>query len=320
VHSRVTRRVKFSPNGYGYGWALPIGYVPVAIVTPNRMKGRRGLPAVGPQALSHYHVGPDPPASDPTAEGPTAEGPACLSFYIDPSAFDVPGRGSSSRGLLACYRGEGELLTVMPRTHAWSSPMAIPDLCARTQNIRIADSPVPVHGACLPTQAAVKHLHVLGKKTSLARTRPRQRTKAGDIFQPTHDLLRRRLCYSRRRRIARHRLRVLRFLITTPISTSSLAQPAEEHARTRRGYGHGDAHRHRLPAPPRSCCRLRGATSLAGGRPRPRLVGRPGRREPRPRPRHLRLRGRSITQLSPRQIWHGMARAAATLRACSALL
>jgi hypothetical protein len=31
VHSRVTRRVKFSPNGYG--WALPIGYVPVAIVT-----------------------------------------------------------------------------------------------------------------------------------------------------------------------------------------------------------------------------------------------------------------------------------------------
>jgi hypothetical protein len=33
VHSRVTRRVKFSPNGYGYGWALPIGYVPVAIVT-----------------------------------------------------------------------------------------------------------------------------------------------------------------------------------------------------------------------------------------------------------------------------------------------
>jgi hypothetical protein len=33
VHSRVTRRVKFSPNGYG--WALPIGYVPVAIVTPD---------------------------------------------------------------------------------------------------------------------------------------------------------------------------------------------------------------------------------------------------------------------------------------------
>jgi hypothetical protein len=33
VHLRVTRRVKFSPNGYGYGWALPIGYVPVAIST-----------------------------------------------------------------------------------------------------------------------------------------------------------------------------------------------------------------------------------------------------------------------------------------------
>jgi hypothetical protein len=33
VHSRVTRWVKLSPNGYGYGWALPIGYVPVAIVS-----------------------------------------------------------------------------------------------------------------------------------------------------------------------------------------------------------------------------------------------------------------------------------------------
>jgi hypothetical protein len=29
VHLWVTRRAKFSPNGYG--WALPIGYVPVAI-------------------------------------------------------------------------------------------------------------------------------------------------------------------------------------------------------------------------------------------------------------------------------------------------
>lgn len=30
---------------------------------------RRGSPAVGPLALSHCHVGPDPPASDPTANG-----------------------------------------------------------------------------------------------------------------------------------------------------------------------------------------------------------------------------------------------------------
>jgi hypothetical protein len=29
VHLQVTRRVKFSPNRYG--WALPIGYVPIAI-------------------------------------------------------------------------------------------------------------------------------------------------------------------------------------------------------------------------------------------------------------------------------------------------
>ena len=28
---RVTRRVKFNPNGYGYGWPLPDGYIPVAI-------------------------------------------------------------------------------------------------------------------------------------------------------------------------------------------------------------------------------------------------------------------------------------------------
>ena len=30
---RVTRRVKFNPNGYGYGWPLPDGYIPVAIPT-----------------------------------------------------------------------------------------------------------------------------------------------------------------------------------------------------------------------------------------------------------------------------------------------
>jgi hypothetical protein len=32
---RVTRRVKFygCGYGYGYGWALPVGYVPVAIST-----------------------------------------------------------------------------------------------------------------------------------------------------------------------------------------------------------------------------------------------------------------------------------------------
>jgi hypothetical protein len=29
---RVTRRVKFYGCGYGYGWALPVGYVPVAIL------------------------------------------------------------------------------------------------------------------------------------------------------------------------------------------------------------------------------------------------------------------------------------------------
>ena len=31
VWVRVTRRVKFIPCGCGYGWPLPVGYVPVAI-------------------------------------------------------------------------------------------------------------------------------------------------------------------------------------------------------------------------------------------------------------------------------------------------
>jgi hypothetical protein len=31
---RVTRRVKFCRCGYGYGWTLPVGYVPVAILRP----------------------------------------------------------------------------------------------------------------------------------------------------------------------------------------------------------------------------------------------------------------------------------------------
>jgi hypothetical protein len=30
---RVTQRVKFCGCEYGYGWALPVGYVPVAILT-----------------------------------------------------------------------------------------------------------------------------------------------------------------------------------------------------------------------------------------------------------------------------------------------
>jgi hypothetical protein len=34
IRVRVTRQVKFC--GYGYGWALPVGYVPVAILRPNQ--------------------------------------------------------------------------------------------------------------------------------------------------------------------------------------------------------------------------------------------------------------------------------------------
>ena len=32
VRVRVTRRIKFTPCGCGYGWPLPVGFVPVAIL------------------------------------------------------------------------------------------------------------------------------------------------------------------------------------------------------------------------------------------------------------------------------------------------
>ena len=46
---RVTRRVKFNPNGYGYGWPLPDGYIPVAIPTRGRGRGRGAHRARGPR-------------------------------------------------------------------------------------------------------------------------------------------------------------------------------------------------------------------------------------------------------------------------------
>ena len=45
---RVTRRVKFNPNGYGYGWSLPVGFIPVAI--PSADSGARRPPAGEPRS------------------------------------------------------------------------------------------------------------------------------------------------------------------------------------------------------------------------------------------------------------------------------
>jgi hypothetical protein len=106
VHSRVTRRVKFSPNGYGYGWALPIGYVPVAIVTRGRPPNTRGrLPRVQHSGKAYWGSGPRgrglPRVSNLVRSGkpfssvvlplgddltPSVPSPIFLFFYSSPSA------------------------------------------------------------------------------------------------------------------------------------------------------------------------------------------------------------------------------------------
>ena len=45
---RVTRRVKFNPNGYGYGWPLPDGYIPVAIPSEDSLCPRKQPDVSGP--------------------------------------------------------------------------------------------------------------------------------------------------------------------------------------------------------------------------------------------------------------------------------